>query len=299
LLLGPGTMMLLRLFSLANALLFRLLGARRSHLRVGPVRLAYYQLGPEDGEPWLLLHGLGAVAATWIPVVRAFRREHRMIVPELSALGGSHCPGGGLAVKPAAKVLARLLEKELGGRPAVVAGISLGGWMAVRLALERPDLVSRLVLIDAGGYRDQDWDTIQRLVTVEDLDGVDRLYPALFNRVPWLMRVSRQGFLLAYTSPAVKGILAELSEGDTFDAADLERLRVPTTLIWGELDGLFTVETARAMAEALPHAHLEVLPDCGHAVHMECPDLLVQALRRARIRLRESTPEEPWPARTT
>lgn len=292
-------MIMLRLLGFANALLYCLLGARRSYLRVGPVRLVYYQIGPEDGEPWLLLHGLGAVAATWIPVLRAFRREHRMIVPELSALGGSHCPGGGLAVEPAARVLARLLEKELGGRPAVVAGISLGGWMAVRLALERPDLVSRLALIDAGGYRDQDWDTIQSLVTVEDLEGVDRLYPALFVRVPWLMRVSRQGFLLAYTSPAVRGILAGLSEGDTFDAADLERLRIPTSLIWGERDGLFTVETARAMTEALPHAHLEVLPDCGHAVHMECPDLLVQALRRARIHLRQPTPEEPWPARST
>lgn len=270
--------MVLKALNLGTILFLRLLGAQRVAIRVGPVRLVYYRLGPESGEPWLLLHGLGAVAATWAPVLAALRGHCRLLVPELSSLGGSVCPGDGLAVRPAAGVLARLLEREFGGRPATVAGISLGGWMAVRLALSRSELVSRLALIDAGGYRDQDWETIQQLVTVEDMEGVDRLYPALFVKVPWVMRVSRPGFLKAYTSRAVKGTLAALAEEDTFDADDLARLRVPTALIWGERDGLFNLETARAMAAALPDPYLTVLPDCGHAVHVECPGLLVKAL---------------------
>lgn len=274
--------MVLKALNLGTVFFLRLLGAQREAIRVGPVRLVYYRLGPEGGEPWLLLHGLGAVAATWAPVLAAFRGHCRLLVPELSSLGGTACPGDGLAIQPGVRVLAQLLERELGGRPATVAGISLGGWMAVRLALSRPDLVSRLALIDAGGYRDQDWDAIQSLVTVEDLAGIDRLYPALFVKVPWVMRVSRPGFLKAYTSPAVKGTLAGLTEEDTFDADDLARLRVPTALIWGERDGLFNLETARAMAAALPDPHFKLLPDCGHAVHIECPGLLVKALAEFR-----------------
>ena len=288
---------MLKLYALATRALLRLTGARRQVLEDGPVSLVYYVLGPAEGEPWILLHGLGAVAATWAPVMRALGRGCRVIVPELSALGGTRAPRAGLGVMRGAWTMARLIEKELGGRPVTLCGISLGGWTAVRLALRRPDLVSRLVLIDAGGYREQDWEKIHDLVRVQDLEGIDRLYDALFGEVPWLLRVSRKGFLQTYTSPAVTEILDDLEEIDTFQDEDLARLRVPTALIWGERDGLFTVEVARAMAAALPNVHLEVIPGCGHAVHMECPDRLVQAIQR--FRKATSVKIQAWPVPST
>jgi pimeloyl-ACP methyl ester carboxylesterase len=280
--------MLLRLYAQATRLSLRLMGARRKVLEEGPVSLVYYSVGPDDGEPWVLLHGLGAVAATWLPVMRALSSSRKsnclVLVPELSSLGGTRGPRAGLGVLQGAWMVARLIEKELGGRAANLTGISLGGWTAVRLALRRPDLVSRLVLIDAGGYRDQDWDRIQELVRVNDLPGIDRLYKALFGRVPWFLRLSRQGFLDTYTSPSVTETLDDLEEHDTFQDEDLARLRMPTALIWGEKDGLFKVEVARAMAAALPQVHLEVIPGCGHAVHIECPRRLVEAIERFRRR---------------
>jgi 3-oxoadipate enol-lactonase len=270
------------LFTLLTMAYLWLVGARRRRLQVGAVSLVYYEIGREDGEPWVLLHGLGSVAASWGPVLRRLRRDCRMLVPELSVLGGSTIPGGGLGVRQGAEVVARLLASEFGGRPVTVAGISLGGWLAARLALERPELVSRLILVDAGGYRDQDWEEIERLVRVRDMAGIEVLYRALFKRTPWIMRLSRAGFLKAYTSRAVTGVLDGLAEPDTFTAEDLGRLRMPTFLIWGEGDGLFRVETARAMAAALPNATLEVLPGVGHAVHIESPRQLAAALQRVR-----------------
>ena len=274
--------MLLRLFFLATLLYLKACGARRHRLQVGPVSLVYYKLGRPGKEPWLLLHGLGSVAASWAVVLRGMRRNSLLIVPELSALGGSDIPGGGLDIRASTEVLARLIDQEAGGGPVNVAGISLGGWMAVRLALERPELVSRLALINAGGYRDQDWEAIQSLVTVDDLAGVDRLYGAMFSEIPWVWQVSREGFLQAYTSKAVKNVLASLSEEDTFDAADLARIRVPVGLIWGEKDGLFKIAAARAMAAALPDVHFYPLPGSAHAVHLEHPDRLFAALQRFR-----------------
>jgi pimeloyl-ACP methyl ester carboxylesterase len=274
---------LVRLFLAVINLSLRLLGARRKRLRKGSVSLAYFVIGRPDGEPWVLLHGLGSVAAGWGPVLRALRGSCRLVVPELSALGGTECPGAGLGIGAGVDIVTELIETELGGRKVTLAGLSLGGWLAARVALAHPERVSRLVLIDAGGYRDQDWDTIQSLVTVDDLAGVNRLYGALFARVPWLMRLSRKAFLRTYTSPAVKNVLAGLSEADTFNDADLARLHMPTALIWAERDGLFTLETARAMAAALPQAYFEVLPGCGHAVHLECPRKLAQALQRFRL----------------
>lgn len=284
---------MLKLYALATSALLRMLGARRHRIEDGPVSLVYYSLGPARGEPWVLVHGLGAVAATWMPVMRALCGECRLLVPEMSALGGTQSPRAGLGVLRGARMVAKLIEKELGGRPVTVAGISLGGWTAVRLALRRPDLVSRLVLINSGGYREQDWEQIKALVTVQDLEGIDRLYKALFVRVPWFLRMSRDAFLRTFTSPSVTETLADLEEIDTFHDVDLARLRVPTAVIWGEHDGLFTVEVARAMAAALPHVHLEVLPDCGHAVHIECPARLVEAIQR----FRRATAVLPVPVR--
>jgi pimeloyl-ACP methyl ester carboxylesterase len=138
-------------------------------------------------------------------------------------------------------------------------------------------------------------------VTIEDLAGVDRLYTAMFVRAPWIMRISRAVFLKAYTSPSVRNVLAGLTEDDTFDDADLARLRMPVELIWAESDGLFTLETARAMAAALPNAHLEVLPGCGHAAHLERPRALVTALQRFRKaqQVESATGGDPWQARST
>jgi pimeloyl-ACP methyl ester carboxylesterase len=274
--------MWLYLFSLLTRYALTLTGARRKRLRVGPVRLVYYVLGPEDGEPWLFLHGLGSVAATWGKTLFRLRRDCRLIVPELSSFGGSQIPGDVLDIRDGSRVLARLIEKEFGLRPVTVAGLSLGGWLAVRLALARPDLVARLVLINTGGYRNQDWETIEQLVRVSDLSGVERLYGAFFVRTPWVMDYSRGGFLQAYTSPAVRGALDRLSEEDTFNDDDLRQLRMPVALIWGECDGLFRIEAARAMAEALPDATLEVLEGCGHAIHLEDPDRLADAVQRVR-----------------
>lgn len=288
----PG-LMVFYVFTLLTMAYLWLVGARRRRLQVGPVSLVYYRIGREDGEPWVLLHGLGSVAASWGPVLRRLRRDCDMLVPELSELGGSSIAGvegGGLGVRQGAEVAAQLIETEFAGRPVTVVGISLGGWLATRLALERPELVSRLVLIDAGGYRHQDWDEIERLVRVRDMAGIEELYRALFVKAPWIMRLSKAGFLKAYTSRAVTGVLDGLTEADTFDDDDLGRLRMPTTLIWGEKDGLFRLQAAQAMAAALPNATLQVLPGCGHAIHIEHPRRLAAALRSVRAQAPRPAP---------
>ncbi len=274
--------MLFRLVSYVAALYLFLLGARRRVLEAGPVSLVYWVMGPEDGEPWVMLHGLGSIAVTWAPVMRRLRRSCRMVVPEMSVLGSTRCPDDGIGVAASGEILQALMEREFGSRPVTLMGLSLGGWMAARLALAHPRKVSRLVLVDAGGYRDQDWKTIETLIRVNDRPGVDRLYKALFVRVPWLMRLSKATFLRAYTSRAVRNVLAGLSETDTFTDADLRSLPMPTALIWAERDGLFTAATARAMAAAIPRSRLEILPNCGHAVHLECPGELAAAVQRFR-----------------
>lgn len=277
---SPATVrrVLLRLYYIWTAAVLRALGAQRVKLRVGRTELLASEIGPRDAEPWVLLHGLGSTSLAWSQVLRALRKEVRFLVPELSELGGTVTPGGGLNVPDGVEALEALIDWWAPGRPVTVAGNSLGGWMAVRLTLARPDLVERLVLIDAGGYRDQDWDRIEELTDVSTLAHVRRLYEALFHRTPFLLAMSLHGFLQAYSSRAVKSILRSTTEAHAYGPEELATIEQPTLLIWGEHDGLFRIEVARAMAGYLPNARLVTLPDAGHAVHWEKPEAMTEAI---------------------
>lgn len=263
----------------------------------GDVELLYHRFGPEDGHPWLLLHGMGATAATtWGSVAAALAGECRMVAPELSQIGGTRAPGGAVDLDTAPDLLAELVEDELGGRPTTVAGVSLGAWMAVLLARERPDLVGRLILADAAGFRDQDWDRIERQVTLQSPDQARELLEALYHRVPWSLRLARRGFYQAYTSEAVRRILATTSEAHAYTREELSAIRAPTLVLWGDADRLFYPEVGEALARTLPDARFELIEDCGHAIHWECPGEFAESI----VRFHRSTiPRTPRPTEET
>jgi pimeloyl-ACP methyl ester carboxylesterase len=258
-------------------------GARPFQFRQGETELRVWRAGVEEGEPWVLLHGLGAMAAGWLPVVRALRRECSLVLPELSALGGSRCAQGGLAVADGVPVVAGLIEQQFPSRPVTVAGNSLGGWMALRLALARPDLVARLCLIAPGGFREQDWDRIEHLLRVEDLAGAAEVVAAMFLRPPLPRPLMHRAFRRAFTSAAVVGPLGKLAEADCVDEDDLARIEVPVALLWGERDGVFDVSVAERMAAALPSGRLYRLP-AAHVVQWDRPHRLVAAVQDFRAR---------------
>lgn len=252
-----------------SAAALRLFGAAPGRETLGDVDLRVHRLGPQLGEPWILLHGLGSTAASWIPLLSTLRRDCRLLLPELSEIGGTLGPSAGLNAQQGADLVAALLDREFPGRRVTVVGTSLGGWMAILLALARPELVERLVLIDPGGYRDQDWEQIARTMTIERPQDVDDLVLALFRRPPALLKLSRWAFYRTYTSDAVRSVIASTTESQAFDDHDLARIAQPTALIWGEHDGIFSADAGRAMARALPHASFYLLPDCGHVAHWE------------------------------
>jgi len=274
----------MRLLALVTHVWLTLLGFRRLRRQVGEWKLVFYRKG-RGGEPWVLLHGLGSNALSWSPVARHLAPGSRVLIPELSRLGGSKGPRPALAVTEGAKVIAELLRRELAGEPATIVGLSLGGWTALRLALAEPALVSRLILIDSGGFREQDWEAIRTLVTIRDDADVARLYGALFHRVPWLFRLSRTTFRRVFQSPVVTGVLEDLDETDLFGPEELARLEMPVAVIWGEHDGLFSPTVGRQMARYARHGAFYLVRGVGHGLHWEAPAQLVEAMEEARREL--------------
>jgi 2-hydroxy-6-oxonona-2,4-dienedioate hydrolase len=262
---------------------FRLRGARRERLRIGEWDVALWRLKGRSvtgaaPAPWVLLHGLAATTAAWAPLVWRLRAGRELVLPELSSLGGTRGPRAALAVRDGVEVVAGLVRALFPGRAATVAGLSLGGWIATRLAIAHPDLVGRLALLNAGGYRDQDWGRIAELMRVTTTADAARLQEALFARVSWPLRLARGGFRAVYNHAAARAAVAGLSEGDAFDGDDLARIRVPAAVIWGDADGLFAIDVGRRMASHLPDGHFYALDGAGHVATWERPAAVLAAL---------------------
>lgn len=270
---------MLRLVAGWTRLSLRALGATRQTIDLGDgVELVVNRIGPADGEPWVLLHGLGSTALSWAPVLRHLRRDALLLAPELSALGGSRVPGGNLTIARATALLPRLLEQLVGDRPVTLAGTSLGGWIAIRTTLSSPHQVDRLVLLCAGGYLDQDWEAVERVMRVRSRADIPRLQAALFADPPWWTRLATGGFHAIYTSHPVQTILEQTTEADGFGDDELATISAPTAVIWGEHDGIFDVEVGRRIAAALPRSQLHVIPETAHLAHWEAPRAFLAAL---------------------
>lgn len=304
--------MFARAIALATHVAARARGLRPGRVEIGPWRLKLWRGGRPGGEPWLLLHGMGATSATYFPLLGALRRDCEIVVPELSANGGTRGPRAALGVAAGTELVERLIELEFPDAPPTVCGVSLGGWIAVRVAARRPESVARLVLVVPGGYRHQDWRRIESMVRVSKPAEIGAMWRAMFVRPPWFLRGGRPFLYLLYTTPTVREVLAAVREEDAFDDADLARIACPVALLWGERDALFELGVGERMARALPNATLTVLPECGHAAQWERPRAFlaaVESFRRAfplragagRAQDRSGTPNggRPWRLPTT
>ena len=256
-------------------------------------RLRYFIGGPADAEPVVLVHGLGGCAANWVDIAPLLARTRRVVIPEL--------PGHGLSTPlPAvpnlavfADRLAAVAERER-LLPAAFVGHSLGGVVAVRLALRRPAAVSALVLAAGAGISS----TTRRAkygLRILGIIGPRRLV------APWADSVAGSAFLryavfgrwgaadpLALSREAVDGFLEGTRlTSDSVGAAravvaddvrrELVALRCRTLVLWGARDNQLPLVDGFEFARRL-NAPLRVIADCGHLLIGERPEICAQAI---------------------
>jgi pimeloyl-ACP methyl ester carboxylesterase len=123
----------------------------RRTVTAGRHRLSYLAAGPQDGAAVVLLHGLASDATTWDRAIEPLAGQGlRVVAVDLLGHGASDKPAEGYLLPDFADSLAKFFEAA-GIVDATVCGHSLGGAIAVTFAYHHPDLVSRLVLVSAGG----------------------------------------------------------------------------------------------------------------------------------------------------
>ncbi len=237
-------------------------------------RVHWVRRGPRHGTPVIFIHGAGGNGLLWGPVVAALKPALSTVVVDLPGHGGSDGPGL-VSVSAYAESCATLLT-EIGACPAVIVGHSMGGGVALALALAHPDLARALVLVDSGA---------RLRVAPAVLEGLDTDYEAAvgvfaaFACGPHLPVSATQSCENALRRTGKSTLAGDLAACNEFDVrADLGKIRVPTLVICGEDDALTPLKYARYLADAIEGATLLTVPTAGHMVMLESPAAVAQAI---------------------
>ena len=249
-----------------------------------PAGTSYLATG--QGQPVVLIHGVGLNKEMWGGQVVGLATNYRVITYDMLGHGASPRPAAGTPLLGYADQLLELLD-HLGLPEATVIGFSMGGLVARAFALHYPDRLKSLVVLNSVFNRspEQRAGVIARTAQAAE-HGPDANAEAALSR--WFSREYQaanpaqiaalretlagndpQGYLTTYELFATQ---------DMYRADDLKHLRAPTLVATGELDPGSTPEMARQLADRIPGATVAVLAEQRHMMPVESPRLVNQLL---------------------
>jgi len=245
--------------------------------RNGDVRLAYEVRG--EGEPVLFVHGLGYDRLGWGPLPALLAHDFQVMTFDNRGVGESDVPQGPYSVAEMAADAVAVLDAA-GVDRADVFGVSLGGFIAQELALAYPDRVRKLVLASTapGGPRMHPMpaaglEAFSRFPTMEREEGLRFMVESSLGAHGVSKRPELVEEIFAYRlerAPTLAGWLAQASAGALFDAYDrVPGIKAPTLVLQGGADTVIDPRNAELLAELIPNARLEAMPDRGHLMVWE------------------------------
>lgn len=242
--------------------------------------LAVRALVTGEGAPVVLIHGVGLCAEAWTPQIDALSLRYRVIAVDIPGHGESAPLPGQAGLSDFVAWTARVIE-ALGCGSVAVAGHSMGALMAVGLAVERPDLVSKAALLNPVYRRNAmarkavmaratqiataDYDPEAPLNRWFDPDQVELRRQ---TRI-WLRRNTPEGYGAAYRA---------FAEGDHVYADRIDQITCPLLVLTGAEDANSTPAMTEAIATAAPFSRAVVMEGHRHMVHLTAPDVVSKEL---------------------
>ncbi|MGE5236956.1 MAG: alpha/beta fold hydrolase [Acidobacteriota bacterium] len=258
------------------------------------VALGRYSLEVEDhgaGMPLVLLHGFPLAGEIFAPMRPALEQVARVITPDLRGFGRSDKPAGDYSIASLADDVVAVADR-LGFDRFVLGGHSMGGYITLHVAATHSERLAGMLLLNSRAEADTAEAAGRRrnaIAGIHQGGGAVFLNSFVPNLVGPTTRDRAPRFLAelrAIAADVPDHVLIACQEGMLARedrTALLGTLDVPTLIVAGEEDGLIPVESAQAMAAALPHGRLVTIAGAGHTAVIERPiavsDAVVSFLR--------------------
>lgn len=258
------------------------------YIKVGSINTRYWSLG-NQGNPVILLHGGGSCIETWQYNIEALAQNHRVFAFDMVGTGLSDKPAANYSLDYQLQFLRTFLD-TFDIQQASFIGNSMGGSVALKFALESPEKVRKLGLVSSFGLG-------------REIDFADRLlaaFPAMTKLIPpsrsvvrmvlnscvydsksipeeWIELSWQRLRLPGYQEALISLLIANLNfwgvRREVYSSiVQLDRIEVPTLIIWGKQDSITPVSHANVVAKKIPHSRLHIFEQCGHWAHFEHPE---------------------------
>ncbi|MDC9826204.1 3-oxoadipate enol-lactonase [Devosia sp. ZB163] len=244
----------------------------------------YRDTGPRDAPALVFVNSLGTDLCIWDGVVEQLATDHRAITYDKRGHGLSSVPPAPYAIADLSRDLLELVD-HLGLDHFVLAGVSVGGMVAMRFAIDHPERLASVVLCDTAA-RIGDLATWNARIDAIRRGGMAAIADAVLLRwFPHSIRTGRdvemagwRNLLLRSSVEGYAGTCAALRDADL--TAAVADIAVPTLMVVGAEDQSTPPDLVRATADRIPGARFELIAGAGHIPSIDRPTDLARLIRR-------------------
>jgi pimeloyl-ACP methyl ester carboxylesterase len=238
-------------------------------------RIHYYEAEsevPGGGTPLVLIHGLADRGEAWQPMLGPLKKAgFHVYAPDLLGYGRSpHPADSDYSISTQEQLVADFVH-ALGLQRADVGGWSMGGWVAMKLALDHPEMVDRLIVYDTAGLKFQiaGGPEVFHPTTQAQLQ---RLASLLEPNAPQIPRFALRDALREFEKNqwVVDRSMASMESGKDLLDDRISSLTEPMLIVWGADDHLLPLDIARQLHRLVPQSELDVVNGCGHLAPKTC-----------------------------
>ena len=246
----------------------------------------------------LFIHGLGSSSDRWWDIPDALSRYfHPVVAVDLIGFGGSDKP---VTVDYTIEYFSEFIrdfidckqvwrdddENDDDSFKTIIVGHSLGGYIAVKVAIEAQDLIEKLVLIDSSGMLKEPTPLLEQYLNAAlnpSFENVKNVFEQMLGNPALLNPIVVETFIKRINLPGAKYAFKSAFENSTkryFDSSELKRIEnMPALIICGAADKLIPVAHSKRFNKVLKRSQLQIVKNTGHAPFAEKPTLVFDIMR--------------------